>query len=142
MGRPPVGGSGLSPQWAAGPTPVRSIPAARLNGQGGGEPCRPSACDANNVTHILGIRAFGSQLLCEQLVGRGRRRINYQPQWDEEEKKLLLRPEYVDVYGIPLSVIPYKVTGERKRSGKGGKEKAEKGSGFNTQIVKNLRIET
>jgi type III restriction enzyme len=64
--------------------------------------------DANNVTHILGIRAFGSQLLCEQVVGRGLRRINYQPQWDDEEKKWLLRPEYVDVYGIPFSVIPYK----------------------------------
>src|SRR5262249_47564525 len=64
--------------------------------------------DANNVTHILGIRAFGSQLLCEQVVGRGLRRMNYEPEWDEAEKKLLLKPEYVDVYGIPFSVIPYK----------------------------------
>lgn len=40
--------------------------------------------DANNVTHILGIRAFGSQLLCEQVVGRGLRRMNYHPEWDEE----------------------------------------------------------
>jgi type III restriction enzyme len=64
--------------------------------------------DACNVTHILGIRAFGSQLLCEQVVGRGLRRMNYHPEWDEQEKKWLLRPEYVDVYGIPFSVIPYK----------------------------------
>src|SRR5207237_5205015 len=64
--------------------------------------------DANNVTHILGLRAFGSQLLCEQVVGRGLRRMNYEPEWDEAEKKELLKPEYVDVYGIPFSVIPFK----------------------------------
>ena len=64
--------------------------------------------DANNVTHILGIRAFTSQLLCEQVVGRGLRRMNYTPEWDEEEKRELLKPEYADVYGIPFSVIPFK----------------------------------
>jgi len=60
--------------------------------------------DANNVTHILGVRAFGSQLLCEQVVGRGLRRMNYTPDPDTG----LLPEEYVDVYGIPFSVIPYK----------------------------------
>ena len=60
--------------------------------------------DANNVTHILGIRAFGSQLLCEQVVGRGLRRVSYQP----DPKTGLLTAEYVDVYGIPFSLIPYK----------------------------------
>jgi type III restriction enzyme len=60
--------------------------------------------DANNVTHILGVRAFGSQLLCEQVVGRGLRRMNYTPDPQTE----LLPEEYVDVYGIPFSVIPYK----------------------------------
>lgn len=60
--------------------------------------------DANNVTHILGIRAFKSQLLCEQVVGRGLRRRNYTPDPETE----LLPEEYVDVYGIPFSVIPYK----------------------------------
>jgi len=60
--------------------------------------------DANNVTHILGIRAFGSQLLCEQVVGRGLRRINYTP----DPKTELLPEEYVDVYGIPFSMIPFK----------------------------------
>ena len=63
--------------------------------------------DANNVTHILGIRAFGSQLLCEQVVGRGLRRMNYHPEPDAEGK-LLLPEEYVDVYGIPFTLIPYK----------------------------------
>jgi type III restriction enzyme len=60
--------------------------------------------DANNVTHILGIRAFGSQLLCEQVVGRGLRRMNYEP----DPSTGLLTEEYVDVYGIPFSVIPFK----------------------------------
>ena len=63
--------------------------------------------DANNVTHILGVRAFGSQLLCEQVVGRGLRRMNYHPEPDENGK-LLLPPEYVDVYGIPFTMIPFK----------------------------------
>ncbi|MDB6140385.1 MAG: hypothetical protein JWO94_3457 [Verrucomicrobiaceae bacterium] len=60
--------------------------------------------DANNVTQILGLRAFGSQLLCEQVVGRGLRRISY----DLDPETKMFRPEYVDVYGIPFSVIPYK----------------------------------
>jgi len=60
--------------------------------------------DANNVTHILGIRAFGSQLLCEQVVGRGLRRMDYVP----DPETGVLTEEYVDVYGIPFSVIPFK----------------------------------
>jgi type III restriction enzyme len=60
--------------------------------------------DANNVTHILGIRAFGSQLLSEQVVGRGLRRMNYEP----DPNTGLLTEEYVDVYGIPFSIIPFK----------------------------------
>lgn len=55
--------------------------------------------DAQNVTQILGLRAFTSQLLCEQVVGRGLRRLNYD-EFDE--------PEYVDVYGVPFEVIPVK----------------------------------
>jgi len=60
--------------------------------------------DANNVTHILGLRAFGSQLLCEQVVGRGLRRMDY----TVDPETGLLTEEYVDVYGIPFSVIPFK----------------------------------
>jgi len=60
--------------------------------------------DANNVTHILGLRAFQSQLLCEQVVGRGLRRMDYTP----DPKTGLLTEEYVDVYGIPFTVIPFK----------------------------------
>jgi len=55
--------------------------------------------DAQNVTQILGIRAFLSQLLCEQVVGRGLRRSQYDD---------MTVPEYVDVYGIPFEVIPIK----------------------------------
>ncbi len=60
--------------------------------------------DASNVTHILGLRAFGSQLLCEQVVGRGLRRMDYAV----DPETGLLTEEYVDVYGIPFSVIPFK----------------------------------
>jgi type III restriction enzyme len=60
--------------------------------------------DANNVTHILGLRAFGSQLLCEQVVGRGLRRMDYTVDPDTG----LLTEEYVDVYGVPFSVIPFR----------------------------------
>jgi type III restriction enzyme len=60
--------------------------------------------DANNVTHILGLRAFGSQLLCEQVVGRGLRRMNYTP--DPETGRLT--EEYVDIYGVPFSLIPFR----------------------------------
>jgi len=57
--------------------------------------------DAPNVTQIMGLRAFTSQLLCEQVVGRGLRRMSYDVGADG-----LMMPEYVDVYGIPFQVIP------------------------------------
>jgi type III restriction enzyme len=60
--------------------------------------------DANNVTHILGLRAFGSQLLCEQVVGRGLRRMDYVP----DPETGLLTEEYVDIYGVPFSLIPFR----------------------------------
>ena len=57
--------------------------------------------DANTVTHVLGVRAFGTQLLCEQVVGRGLRRMSYAV--DEEG---YFSPEYAEVYGVPFSFIP------------------------------------
>ena len=60
--------------------------------------------DANNVTHILGLRAFHSQLLCEQVVGRGLRRMDYTP----DPKTGLPTAEYVDIFGVPFSLIPFK----------------------------------
>jgi len=59
--------------------------------------------DAQNVTQILGLRAFSSQLLCEQVVGRGLRRSSYDD---------MSVPEYVDVYGIPFQAFPVK--GQRR----------------------------
>ena len=53
--------------------------------------------DANTVTHILGIRAFSTQLLCEQVVGRALRRESYD--LNEDDK---FDPEYADVLGIPF----------------------------------------
>ncbi len=53
--------------------------------------------DANNVTHILGVRAFGTQLLCEQVVGRGLRRRSY-----ELNSEGLFDVEYSDILGIPF----------------------------------------
>jgi type III restriction enzyme len=53
--------------------------------------------DANTVTHVLGVRAFGTQLLCEQVIGRALRRQSYQLQDDGK-----FRVEYADVLGIPF----------------------------------------
>ncbi len=53
--------------------------------------------DANTVTHILGVRAFGTQLLCEQAVGRALRRQSY-----DLNEQGLLDVEYADVLGIPF----------------------------------------
>ena len=58
--------------------------------------------DARTVTHILGLRAFTSQLLCEQVVGRGLRRISY----DVNEDTGLYEPEYVTVFGVPFTFLP------------------------------------
>ncbi|MGA2541603.1 MAG: DEAD/DEAH box helicase family protein [Verrucomicrobiota bacterium] len=60
--------------------------------------------DADNVTQILGLRAFHSQLLCEQVVGRGLRRMDYTP----DPQTGLLTAEYVDIFGVPFSLIPFK----------------------------------
>jgi len=53
--------------------------------------------DANTVTHILGVRAFGTQLLCEQVIGRALRRQSY-----ELNDNALFNVEYADVLGIPF----------------------------------------
>jgi type III restriction enzyme len=64
--------------------------------------------DAKNVTHIMGLRAFSSQLLCEQVIGRGLRRVSYDTELvlapDGKEKHLFV-PEYVNVFGVPLTIF-------------------------------------
>lgn len=62
--------------------------------------------DVNTVTHVLGIRAFSTQLLCEQVVGRALRRVDY----DVDETTGLLSEEYAEVYGVPFSFL--KATGD------------------------------
>lgn len=59
--------------------------------------------DAKTVTHIMGLRAFSSQLLCEQVVGRGLRRTTY----DVEPETGLFVPEYVNIFGVPFSFLPH-----------------------------------
>jgi type III restriction enzyme len=70
---------------------------------GGGTRCVVSVSmltegwDANTVTHVLGIRAFGTQLLCEQVIGRALRRQSY-----ELNDEGLFNVEYADIFGIPF----------------------------------------
>ena len=62
--------------------------------------------DANTVTHVLGIRAFGTQLLCEQVIGRALRRQSY-----ELNEEGLFNVEYADVFGIPFDFTAKPVIG-------------------------------
>lgn len=62
--------------------------------------------NCQTVTHIMGLRAFSSQLLCEQIVGRGLRRTSY-----ELNDEGMFDPEYVNIFGIPFSFIPHEDTG-------------------------------
>jgi len=65
--------------------------------------------DTNTVTHILGVRAFGTQLLCEQVVGRGLRRQSY-----ELNEEGLFDAEYADIFGIPFDFTSKPVIAEPK----------------------------
>src|SRR2546425_4324847 len=57
--------------------------------------------DANTVTHVLGVRAFGTQLLCEQVIGRALRRQSYELNEDGPNKGLF-NVEYADILGVPF----------------------------------------
>jgi type III restriction enzyme len=59
--------------------------------------------DAKTVTHIMGLRAFSSQLLCEQVVGRGLRRTSY----DLNPETRRFEPEYVNIFGVPFTFLPH-----------------------------------
>jgi type III restriction enzyme len=71
--------------------------------------------DANTVTHIMGLRAFGSQLLCEQVAGRALRRVSYFLQgYDKEgnpttdKRKIVIEkfpPEYAHIIGVPFKMF-------------------------------------
>ncbi|MBI3939681.1 MAG: DEAD/DEAH box helicase family protein, partial [Acidobacteria bacterium] len=62
--------------------------------------------DCNTVTHIVGLRPFMSQLLCEQVVGRGLRRRSYEVR--EVNGTELMTEEVAKVFGVPFQVIPFK----------------------------------
>jgi len=59
--------------------------------------------DTRTVTHIMGLRAFTSQLLCEQVVGRGLRRTSY----DLNPETGLFEAEYVNIFGVPFTFLPH-----------------------------------
>ena len=59
--------------------------------------------DAKTVTHIMGLRAFSSQLLCEQVVGRGLRRTSY----EVNSTTGLFDAEYVNIFGVPFTFLPH-----------------------------------
>lgn len=58
--------------------------------------------DAKTVTHIMGLRAFSSQLLCEQVIGRGLRRVSY-----DTDENGFFEAEYVNIFGVPFTFLPH-----------------------------------
>lgn len=64
--------------------------------------------DAKTVTHIMGLRAFSSQLLCEQVIGRGLRRTSY----DVNAESGLFEAEYVNIFGVPFTFLPHEDSGD------------------------------
>ncbi len=95
--------------------------------------------DAKNVTQIIGLRAFSSQLLCEQVVGRGLRRVSYE--FDENK---MLEPEYVNIFGVPFSFIPHEggATSPRPPKPKFLIEPTKEKSNFKISFPNILRIDT
>ena len=59
--------------------------------------------DTKAVTHIMGLRAFTSQLLCEQVVGRALRRTSY----EVNAETGLFEAEYVNIFGVPFTFLPH-----------------------------------
>lgn len=99
--------------------------------------------DANTVTHIMGLRAFRSQLLCEQVAGRALRRMNYFMQgYDKEgnptddKRKVVIEkfpPEYAHIIGIPFNLF-------RKGADSGGGEPLEWSEIYAMEERKDLEI--
>ena len=96
--------------------------------------------DTRTVTHIMGLRAFTSQLLCEQVVGRGLRRASY----ELNKETGLMDAEYVNIFGVPFTFLPHEAQeGEPKPpQPKTTIEPIEKNKGFEIQWPNVLRIET
>lgn len=68
--------------------------------------------DATTVTHVVGLRPFGSQLLCEQVVGRALRRTSYVV----DAESGFFREETAKIFGVPFELIPFKVEGTRDQA--------------------------
>ena len=90
----------------------RQVSTVGLQGEPGEKVCNvisvgmlSEGWDAKNVTHIMGLRAFTSQLLCEQVIGRGLRRTSYDVGEDG-----LFNPEYVTIFGVPFTFLPLEDT--------------------------------
>ncbi|MBQ7733012.1 MAG: hypothetical protein IJT58_03225 [Synergistaceae bacterium] len=62
----------------------------------------------------MGLRAFSSQLLCEQVVGCGLRRTSYEVNDDG-----LFSPEYVNIFGVPFTFLPHEDDGGSKTGSEG-----------------------
>ncbi|MDP2831958.1 MAG: DEAD/DEAH box helicase family protein [Pseudomonadota bacterium] len=62
--------------------------------------------DCNTVTHVVGLRPFMSQLLCEQVVGRGLRRASYETDGEADDERF--GEEVAQVFGVPFQVVPFK----------------------------------
>ena len=77
--------------------------------------------DVKSVTHILGLRAFGSPLLTEQIIGRGLRRTNYDILYQPIEERPEGGEETVDAFGIPFVGFPVEKR-KRARTGKWGED--------------------
>jgi len=68
--------------------------------------------DATTVTHVVGLRPFGSQLLCEQVVGRALRRTSYVV----DPGTGFFREETAKVFGVPFELIPFKIEGSKDQA--------------------------
>ena len=77
--------------------------------------------DVKSVTHILGLRAFGSPLLTEQIIGRGLRRTNYDVLIQPLEERPQGSEETVDAFGIPFVGFPVEKR-KRPRTGQWGQK--------------------
>ena len=98
--------------------------------------------DAKNVTHIMGLRPFTSQLLCEQVIGRGLRRTNYEA---IDEVTGLFSPEHVRVFGVPFALMLQQVeTGKTPPPAQPGKlvESASAKSAYEIHFPDIVRIDS
>lgn len=77
--------------------------------------------DVKSITHILGIRAFGSPLLTEQIIGRGLRRVHYDHLYTPVDQRREDNDEFVDAFGIPFVGFPVQRRKRPKAGVRGGK---------------------